>query len=165
MKRSLSQIAPTASCAATISKKMKGKADGKQFAGVCLYYDKSIFLVQPTGSSGFGIPKGLVEKGESLEAAARREFSEETGIDISELDLEYLDGSASIRNGKKIHTFIGRGDGTEKFIESNLILEGFRAGQPENSSGRYFKLKEAAEVIHKNQANLLKSIVSHFNSS
>jgi 8-oxo-dGTP pyrophosphatase MutT (NUDIX family) len=37
---------------------------------------------QPTGSRGWGIPKGGVEAGETLEAAARREFFEETGISL-----------------------------------------------------------------------------------
>jgi hypothetical protein len=37
---------------------------------------------KPTGSSGYGIPKGRIEAGESVEAAAVREFQEETGISL-----------------------------------------------------------------------------------
>ncbi|CAM9400630.1 unnamed protein product, partial [Ectocarpus fasciculatus] len=128
----------------------------KKSAGIYLRHENKIFLVQPTGSSGFGIPKGYVEDGESPEEAARREFEEETGIDVSALPLEYLNGSADIKGGKKIHAFIGSGDGTETYIGSNIIQEGFRAGQPENCSGGYFTLDEASRLVHKNQARMLQ---------
>ena len=85
---------------------------------------------QPTGSKGWGIPKGGVEPGEDLEEAARREFFEETGVellgcrncqsDVTDVSLtnscctcssgrvplyaKYLNGSGDdIRGGKKIH--------------------------------------------------------------
>ena len=112
--------------------------------------------------AGYGIPKGRVEQNESLEAAARREFEEETGIDLSSLSLQYLDGSAMVKNGKKIHTFIAVGSGNEKYISSNLIPEGhFRGGLPENSGGRYFTIEEALKIVHKNQLSLLNLFKSH----
>lgn len=141
-----------------LKKRIKSqKADSeKRCAGIFLKYCDSIFMVQPTGSSGYGIPKGHVEAGENMEECARREFQEETGIDMTSIPLVYLEGSADINGGKKIHAFIGTGDGSERFIHSNLITEGFRVGQPENSCGRYFPLDEAALVVHKNQAKLLQ---------
>lgn len=75
-----------------------------------------------------------------------------------------LPGSASIKGGKKIHAFIGNGNGTEEFISCNLILEGFRAGLPENSGGRYFSLDEATGVVHKNQAKLLQLFKDNIDS-
>lgn len=91
-----------------------------------------------------------------MEAGARREFKEETGIDVSTIPLKYLEGSGEIKNGKKIHAFIGDGNGTEQYVSSNLITKGFRAGEPENSGGRYFTIKEALKVVHKNQLSLIK---------
>jgi 8-oxo-dGTP pyrophosphatase MutT (NUDIX family) len=157
MKRALSS---TSSAPVKAAKKLK--MPEKVSAGIYLQHNDSIFLVQPTGSSGYGIPKGYVEGGETTEEAARREFSEETGIDVSSIPLVYLEGSSSIKGGKKINAFIGIGDGTETFVSCNLITEGFRAGKPENSGGRYFSLAEASTVIHKNQANLLQLFKEHF---
>ena len=89
-----------------------------------------------------------------MEAAARREFREETGIEIFG-PLQYLKGSGELKGGKKIHAFVYKGKGTEKFISSNLITSSFRFGQPENIGGRYFPLEDALEVVHKNQRKLL----------
>ncbi len=113
---------------------------------------------------GYGIPKGRVEDNETMEEAARREFKEETGIDVSSLALRYLNGSAGVKNGKKIHAFVGFGSGSETFISSNLIPEGsFRGGLPENSGGRYFTIEEALKVVHKNQLSLLQLYKSQVN--
>lgn len=132
------------------------KAKNVDVAGILMYHEDKIFMIQPTGSSGYGIPKGQVEEGETLEQAARREFHEETGMQLpTSFVLEYLKGSGDIKGGKKIHTFMHEGDGTEKFISSNLITSSFRFGQPENSGGRYLTLEEASLLVHKNQKKLL----------
>lgn len=50
----------------------------------------------------FGIPKGLVEPGESLREAARRETEEETGLRVAlGADL----GSVRQKSGKVVHAF------------------------------------------------------------
>ena len=50
----------------------------------------------------FGIPKGLVEPGEEIEAAARRETEEETGVQvIVGADL----GTVRQKSGKIVHAF------------------------------------------------------------
>lgn len=157
MKRSLSDSSKTGAKTASISKKLKpGNVSRKSSAGIYLRHDNMIFLVQPTGSSGYGIPKGLIELDETAEEAARREFHEETGIDVSSIPLEYLKGSADIKGGKIIYAFMGTGNGTEKYISSNIITDGFRAGKPENSGGGYFTIEEASRVVHKNQLKLLE---------
>ena len=50
----------------------------------------------------FGIPKGLVEDGESLEAAAMRETYEETGLRV---DIYGALGSVRQKSGKIVHAF------------------------------------------------------------
>ncbi len=102
-----------------------------------------------------------MEDGETLEEAARREFYEETGIAPDRItELTYLDGCTAVK-GKKIHTFICEGDGTEQYVKSNLIESGFRAGQPENSAGRYLTLDEAGRLVHKNQKQLFELYLRH----
>lgn len=128
----------------------------RQTAGIILAHKDLIFYVRPTGSSGWGIPKGGVESGESLLQAAIREFEEETGIEVSNPNkLQYLEGSGDIQNGKPIHAFIMQGDGTESFVSSNIIETGFRKGLPENQEGQWFTLDEALTKCHKNQLALL----------
>jgi predicted NUDIX family NTP pyrophosphohydrolase len=50
----------------------------------------------------FGIPKGLVETGETLEQAAQRETEEETGLRV--IIREPL-GSVTQKSGKIVHAF------------------------------------------------------------
>jgi predicted NUDIX family NTP pyrophosphohydrolase len=144
------RVVSTTRCVDAISK----KARKMEFAGIIMRHDARIFMVQPTGSSGYGIPKGQVEEGETLEEAARREFREETGLEVSG-PVKYLEGSGDVKGGKKVHAFVYEGDGSEKFKSSNLITSSFRFGQPENAGGRYLTLEEATSLTHKNQRKLL----------
>jgi len=65
-----------------------------------------ILLVHASGATFkrplFGIPKGLVEPGESLAEAARREAQEETGLVVI-LGAEL--GSVRQKSGKTVHAF------------------------------------------------------------
>lgn len=58
----------------------------KDTAGIAIIYGKKILLVHPTNGSWnrpiMGIPKGRIEEGEDIKAAAIRETSEEIGITI-----------------------------------------------------------------------------------
>lgn len=86
----------------------------KQSAG-CLLYRRTaaggweVLIVHPSGNynrrAPWSIPKGLVERGESNEAAARRETQEETGVVVGELaSLGFVDYTKS---RKRIHCFAG----------------------------------------------------------
>lgn len=67
-----------------------------------------VLLVKPSGVAarfGWSIPKGLVDEGESLEAAARRETLEETGVAAGELVLlGFID---YVKSRKRVHCFTG----------------------------------------------------------
>jgi len=65
----------------------------KKSAGIVFIYDNKILLVHPTNAPWygiFGIPKGLVETGETLFDAAAREVKEEIGLDYYKLDKEKI---------------------------------------------------------------------------
>ena len=104
----------------------------KKTAGLLLYRETSgdleVLLVHPGGpfwakkdDGAWSIPKGLVEQGEDPFAAAKREFTEETGgvVPGSEpLRLEPLMQSG----GKLVHAYALRGDFDPSTLKSNTFL-------------------------------------------
>lgn len=85
----------------------------KQSAGTLLYrqtpHGVEVLLVHPSGNynrrAPWSIPKGLPDEGEALEAAARRETLEETGITAGALTpLDFIDYTKS---RKRIFAFTG----------------------------------------------------------
>lgn len=74
-----------------------------------------VYLAHPGGpwwkhkdAGAWTIPKGLVEEGEELLAAACREFTEETGITPAGPYLEL--GSIKQKGGKTVHAWAWRGE-------------------------------------------------------
>ncbi len=69
------------------------------------------------GDRQWGLPKGQVEPGESIAEAARREASEETGLEVAVLsplptiDYWYIDKARSVRVHKFVHYFLMRPTG------------------------------------------------------
>lgn len=84
----------------------------KQAAGILLYRKTGaqveVLLIHSSGAYNrtkpWGIPKGLIEKGEKPESAARRETFEETGLSVAGplLPLGFVDYTKS---GKRIFGF------------------------------------------------------------
>jgi 8-oxo-dGTP pyrophosphatase MutT (NUDIX family) len=69
-----------------------------------------VLLVHPSGNynrrAPWSIPKGLPDAGETLEAAARRETFEETGLTANELtEIGHIDYTKS---RKRVFAFVGR---------------------------------------------------------
>ncbi|HKN00222.1 MAG TPA: NUDIX hydrolase [Candidatus Binataceae bacterium] len=73
-------------------------------------------LVRPRGSDTWAMPKGHLEKGESIEAAAVREVREETGLSVGRIeplgDVSYIfssrdsPGAPLTRISKRVHFFL-----------------------------------------------------------
>ncbi len=85
----------------------------KQSAGTLLWRRTAegleVLLIHPSGAynrrAPWGIPKGLPDPGEQLEATARRETMEETGVAAGDLaPLGHIDYT---RSRKRIHAFAG----------------------------------------------------------
>ena len=103
----------------------------KESAGTLLYRRREgtleVLLVHPSGNynrkAPWGIPKGLAEEGETLEAAARRETLEEAGVIAG--DLVSLSSIDYRKSRKRVHCFAWRGPGRRC---SHLCLVGNRPG-------------------------------------
>ena len=111
----------------------------------------------------WGIPKGEYEEGEDAEAAARREFAEETGSPPPAGDLIDL-GEIKQRSGKLVRAWGAQGDLDAGAIVSNTFSMEWppRSGRvqrfPEVDRAEWFALAEARERINPGQVPLLERL-------
>ena len=107
-----------------------------------------VLLVHPSGNynrrAPWGIPKGAPDPEEALEATARRETLEETGIAVDGplVDLGHVDYT---RSKKRVHAFAGPApDGAAP-----------RCASWEVDKAEFIELSRARRIIHPDQAVLL----------
>jgi predicted NUDIX family NTP pyrophosphohydrolase len=128
-----------------------------------------VLLVHPGGpfwrnkdQGAWTIPKGEVEEGEDLLAAARREFEEETGIRAREpfLPLE----AVKQKGGKTVYAWAFEGDCDPEAIRSNQFQMEWPKGSgklqsfPEIDRAAFFRLDEAKLRINPTQASFLDEL-------
>ncbi len=117
----------------------------------------------------WSIPKGLVDPDEDLEAAARREFAEETGFapDAPAADL----GSVQLRSGKVVHAFAVNGDlDPERIVSNTFPLEWPpRSGRfietPEIDRVAWCSPAEAKRLLNPAQAELVDRLAARLDSA
>ena len=117
-----------------------------------------VLLVHPAGNynrrAPWGIPKGAPNEGEALEAAARRETREETGIDLDGplVDLGHIDYT---RSKKRVHAYAAPAP------------EGARphCASWEVDKVEFIEITRARRVIHPDQAALLDRLERHLGAS
>jgi predicted NUDIX family NTP pyrophosphohydrolase len=130
-----------------------------------------VLLVHPGGpfwknkdDGAWSIAKGLLEPGEDLQAAARREFAEETGF-LLEGDLVPL-GSEKQPSGKTIHAFAVEADIDAAAVTSNTFdLEwppksGRMQQVPEVDAAAWLPVEAAYAKILKGQRPFLNKLLS-----
>src|SRR5262245_9398406 len=130
----------------------------KVAAGTVLYrmVDGAIevLLVHPAGNynrrAPWGIPKGAPDPNEELEAAARRETLEETGLEIVDplVDLGHVDYT---RSKKRVHGFAGKAPAGATP----------RCASWEVDKAEFIELTRARRIIHPDQAALLDRLERH----
>jgi predicted NUDIX family NTP pyrophosphohydrolase len=128
-----------------------------------------VFLVHPGGpfwakkdEHAWSIPKGEAGPGEDLLAAARREFTEETGLTCAAPAL----GLTPIRQkgGKVVHAWAVEADLDPGQVRSNRFeLEwpprsGRTQSFPEVDRAAWIDLAEARRKVHKGQVELLDEL-------
>jgi predicted NUDIX family NTP pyrophosphohydrolase len=153
---------------------------GEISAGLLVYRQTSdgpeFLLVHPGGpfwknkdEAAWSIPKGLVDPGEVLWAAALREFAEETGQAIAASGVELTTCRTS--GGKIIHAWLVEADLDVTAIHSNSFemewppKSGKRVEFPEVDRAAYFDGKSALTKIHKGQRPILLNAVERLGPS
>lgn len=108
----------------------------------------------------WSIPKGLIELNEDLEVAARREFEEETGLEVVGTLVPL--GNVRQRSGKVVHAFALEGDvpdghdtGSNQFELEWPPRSGNREMFPEIDRLEFFTLREARRKLTAGQEEFL----------
>lgn len=144
-------------------------------AGILLYRRRpdglEVLLAHPGGpfwrnreAGAWTIPKGEYGPDEDPEAAARREFAEETGLVLTQPLLPL--GEVVQAAGKRITAFAAEGDLDPAAIRSNLFemewppRSGRQASFPEIDRAGWFTLDAARPLINPAQAALLERLVA-----
>jgi predicted NUDIX family NTP pyrophosphohydrolase len=146
----------------------------KRSAGLILYRRRDgaleVLLVHPGGPfwakkdlGAWSIPKGELDEGEAPEAAALREFEEETGLRAE--GAPALLGEVKQAGGKTVIAFALEQDLDAAAIRSNTFeLEwpprsGKRQSFPEIDRAEWFPLAAAREKMNPAQAGLLDRLL------
>ena len=146
---------------------------GSVSAGIMLYRrgreGLEVLLIHPGGpfwrnrdEGAWMIPKGAVEPGEELEAAALREFEEELGTRPAG-DLEFL-GRVRQSGGKWVEAFALEGDlDTETIVSNDFLCEypprsGNMRSFPEVDRAAWFSMSAAEAKILPSQGPLLEAL-------
>lgn len=146
-------------------------------AALLLYRRRStgteVFLVHPGGpfwrnkdDGAWSIPKGIYETGEDPLAAARREFTEETGF-TAEGPFHPL-GSFKMRPGKTVIAWAAEGDCAAEDLMSNTFpLEwppksGRFVDTPEVDRGAWFGEAQALVKIARGQKDIVAAFYARF---
>ncbi|MDD1518249.1 MULTISPECIES: NUDIX domain-containing protein [Bradyrhizobium] len=138
-------------------------------AGIIAYRERGnieVLLVHPGGPfwhnkdlGAWSIPKGEYADGDDAELAARREFAEELGLELS-VPLTPL-GEVRQRGGKRVTAFAAELDLDVRSIRSNTFemewppRSGKRQAFPEVDRAEWFTLEAAQEKINAGQRPLL----------
>jgi len=126
-----------------------------------------VFLVHPGGpffrnkdEGAWSIPKGEVKPSEDPLSTARREFSEETGIDV--LHKSYIAlGAVRQKGGKRVTAWAFEGDCDPAAIQSNTFeiewppRSGKRQSFPEVDRAEFFAPDAARVKLNPAQAELV----------
>jgi 8-oxo-dGTP pyrophosphatase MutT (NUDIX family) len=112
-------------------------------AMVCVIDDQGKILLQKRPEGIWGLPGGLLELGESVEEAGRREVFEETGVEIGQLQL------VEIFSGKQYFRKLPNGDQfypvTIAYVSKDIKKNTIKIDGKESIDAGFFPLHELPE--------------------
>jgi predicted NUDIX family NTP pyrophosphohydrolase len=129
-----------------------------------------LFLVHPGGpffakkdNGAWSIPKGLIEDDENRLATARREFTEETGVDTPEEGYVSL-GEITQKSGKVVQAWAFEGDCDPSAITSNTFemewpaRSGRKKTFPEVDRAAFYSVEEARNKLNPAQVAFVERL-------
>jgi predicted NUDIX family NTP pyrophosphohydrolase len=130
-----------------------------------------VYLVHPGGplfankdAGHWSIPKGEIEPGEDLLAAAVREVAEEVGLDVDPSGALPL-GSIVQKGGKVVHAWAVEVDPSLQIVPRSNTFEmewpprsGRLESFPEVDRGGFFSVEQARERVNPAQAPLIERL-------
>jgi predicted NUDIX family NTP pyrophosphohydrolase len=145
----------------------------KQSAGLLLYRRVTggieVFLVHPGGPywakkdiAAWSIPKGEYEPDEDPLSAAKREFAEETGLEVPAAELLDL-GKFTVSSSKEVTAWMAEADVDPKKVKGDLFEMEWppKSGQtqefPEVDKAAWFSLAAARTKMVKGQVPILEA--------
>ena len=115
-------------------------------------YVVSVLLVHPSGAynrnAPYGIPKGEPNAGEELEATARREVLEETGVNVTG-DIVSLGHIDYVKSRKRVHAWAAP-------LPVGTVP---KCASWEIDKAQMFSLDDARKAIHRDQAVFIDRLV------
>ena len=152
----------------------------KQSAGLLMFRRRAIgvelFVVHPGGpffakkdNGAWSIPKGLIEEEEDRLSAARREFTEETGLETPEEGYVSL-GVITQKSGKVVQAWAFEGDCDPNAITSNTFdmewppRSGRKRTFPEVDRATFCSLEEARLKLVPAQVEFVERLEEIVNS-
>lgn len=154
----------------------------KLSAGIIAYRQNTdgnpeVLLVHPGGpfyknkdNGAWSIPKGEYMESEDALLAAKREFTEETGNILPEVEFIALT-PVKIKSGKVVSAWAVKADFNEPLIQSNFFemewppKSGKKQSFPEIDKAEWFTLKEAFHKINGGQTNLIEQLEIMLNNT
>jgi predicted NUDIX family NTP pyrophosphohydrolase len=141
----------------TMAKQQKKAKRANVSAGILLFRttngELEFLLAHPGGPfwanrdlGAWTIPKGLVDEGEDLFAAACREFAEETGLQLTGPFIEL--GSIRQKAGKQVYAWACEGEADPESLSSNMMRLQYPHG-----SGQWLTIPEVDRYAWCNAAD------------
>jgi 8-oxo-dGTP pyrophosphatase MutT (NUDIX family) len=142
--------------------------EARRSAGLAITYDGKVLLAHTTGrkfTTGYGIPKGGIESGESELDAAIRETSEEIGVKINKSLVDKTPYTFTVTSRKYKYTkivtyFIVALDSLDQINVKDLVLPKGKLQLKEINDARFLGLVEAKDVIMPSQTSILTTLVN-----
>ena len=134
-------------------------------AGIAIIYGDKVLLAHPSKADDkmWGIPKGKIEDGETLEETASRETMEEIGVYVDPKSLKdpkeirYRQKS-NRKTYKKVYYYIHQISSLDEIGLSSTILDQKQLQLKEVDKARFMTVDEAKDIIFWRQKEILNFV-------